>query len=480
MRRTLVAVGSVVLCSACTTPRTPTIAIEPGCAIHANVNLTGPGRIAVNGSPFTAFRTGADTDFSAFIATGGPIGDPSTGLPDTFALREAWQHQPIGAKVYRGQVVPATRILNNNRDFNNRRWVVDVQDAKLGWKGPVKSTSLVLDNTSPLRSDGFGSDPADEQMMPQFMAVGQAVPEMFFCAGERTADDANPTTWLFQSTPPDANGTGGNRFVQDILNGDNILRQNATVAGAPLPGTMGRPRPSIGAPGAPISTGHVSCAMTQSADNIATRVLHVLAVHDGKLLHSVLTDFGAVTDGDTPPFSTVNRFRAVTPWAEVQPQWGVDIGHVGNFSAVVKGQALHVFIVARTTSALRLWHTVRFNSGQWTAPRDVWRESGDAFNGSAYPFRVSAGVCPSPGASVWNDANTETVLALLGGPSGGELLSMRVVSQPQLWVNGRFPSVYSPWRTLAPGAMTQIPPASFFVRSVSVTARPFRASAMPQ
>jgi hypothetical protein len=216
--------------------------------------------------------------------------------------------------------------------------------------------------------------------------------------------------------------------------------------------------------------------MTQVDDDLATRELHMLAIRNGALYHSMASNFGPVTDGNGQVF---NRFRTVSGWGDVGQVLGGGFGNISSAAIVARPSAIHVFFIAESGGRYRLWHAVRFSAGggSWRRPVDVLSSSGDAPNGSVYSYKVSAGICPTFGATVWDAQNTELLVTLLGGPSGFEVLVIRVVSAPRQWgagVNG----VYSPWRSL-PGIPADAFNYPFIPQDVVVTARPFRDNATP-
>lgn len=456
--------------TACGTPTRTGPAIRPQCVVIADVSFSGT---VINGQAFGSTSTATTpARFTPFLAMGGPIGAPTPRLPDTYAMTESWLRFPIGAKVYRGQVVPSARILDGHeQDFLNRAWTLDVQDATTGWQplgGALQSTLTIK---------GVGPDNAPEHMAPQFLPVGTTMPTMFVCGGRRTNDDAQQSTWLFRADPPVGGQNASGRLlpIQDLLKGDSIPLPKVNLVGVPTGGNEPDPVPKIMGPGEPVTEGWLKCVMTQTEDDVSTRVLHVLALRDKQLYHAVLSDFGPVTQGT----SSFDRFRSVTPWQNIESVLGEDFGDITSFAAVAQGPALQVFAIAKKSNVYRTWHTARFPSNEWRPAHDVWKESGDAYAGNVYEYRIAAGVCPIPEATTAGDPRSEIVLAFAGGPDSRDVLTMRVVDERRLWVDGVFPSVYSNWARIPTGAMAPKLPRTFAVREVQVVARPFLPSDTP-
>ena len=101
--------------------------------------------------------------------------------------------------------------------------------------------------------------------------------------------------------------------------------------------------------------------MTQFEDDVATRELHMLTIDSGVLYHSMANDFGASPDSARHPF---NRFRAVSPWADVGQALGQNFGVIESATLVARPRMISVFFVARgSDSRYRLWHAVRQSQG---------------------------------------------------------------------------------------------------------------------
>lgn len=476
-------VAALVVCTstllvACRPPimGSPTVPVTPMCTILCDVRATSTP--AWNGQVFVSERTDPNVqhNFTVFRPMSPPRGNPgiavttaATGVADTYSINEAWLRRPGAPEVHRAQATPAERTTDSGPDFAGSAWNITAQNSGGTWSRVGNGTA----------NRGDENDPPEVAALavPQLMAVGLASPQMFGCAGGRAENNGSRTTWLIESTVP-----GGISFIQDVLNGDNYFVPNRPILSAPLVppassvGPPTPPTPTISGPGDQTGTGSVQCAMTQVDDNLATRELHLLAIRNGVLYHSMATNFGPVTDGDGRVF---NRFRTVSGWGDVGQVLGGGFGNITSAAIVARPSAINVFFIAETSGRYRLWHAVRFSSGggAWRPSVDVFSGSGDALNGSVYSFKVSVGVCPTFGATVWDAQNTELLVALLGGPSGFEVLVIRVVSAPRQWrpgVNG----VYSPWASL-PGLPDDRFNNPHIPQNVAITARPFRDNAAP-
>jgi hypothetical protein len=303
------------------------------------------------------------------------------------------------------------------------------------------------------------------------MPVGMANAFVFACAGALTADSTERSTLLYEVTNP-----SGLTFVQDLLNGDSKGFRNET--GTPVTAILS----PIAGPGDPIRNGIVQCAMTQQDDLVATRELHMIAIVNGVLYHSLASNFGP-----TQSHPTLNRFRTVSGWGDVGAALGGGYGTITSAAVVANPSSISVFFVAKDNGVYHLWHTVRFSAdGSWRPVKDVLALSGDAPSGSAFPIFVSAGVCPELGAAVWDQSTTETLIALRGGdplifPSPLAVKVIRVVAQPRQWAPG-VDGFYSPSRQIPIGPLLGATTATapmYLLRRVIVSARPFRDDAMP-
>ena len=330
-------------------------------------------------------------------------------------------------------------------DFKASAWIIDAQDNRGRWSAIGSTDGLVPARAVHSANRGDEEDdPAEAgKTVPQLMPVGIANPQMFACAGERTEDDTDRTTWLIESSSPKtAPPTGRIEFIQDLLYGDDRFVPNRP---GPLRGPASPPTPRVSGPGNPIRRGSVRCAMVQVDDNVATRELHMIGIASGGLYHAVASNFGPVTSGSN---FTFNRFRTVSPWGDVGQVLGGGFGTVVSAAIVARPSGISVLFVAQSGGSYRLWHAVRFSpGGSWRPADDVWSLSGDAPSGSVHKWQVSAGMCPAFAASVWTPQSTELVIAQWGGPAPLEPIVIRVVSTPQQWtptVNG----IYSPWRSV--------------------------------
>jgi hypothetical protein len=214
--------------------------------------------------------------------------------------------------------------------------------------------------------------------------------------------------------------------------------------------------------------------MTQVRDDTTTRVLHMLALKGGKILHALATDWGPVTQVGRPPF---NRFRSVSGWDDVLQVLGGNFGEISSVAIVGQafGSGVHVFFVAKANNRYKLWDTGRFPSGAWRQPVDVFAASGEWQTGTVYPFKVAAGECPTFGANTWNERNNEILIAIHGLSDGG-VYTLTYVSPARVWVPGRNPSNYSNLLRIRNGEWD---PSSFVINGVYVTARPFSEMATP-
>lgn len=446
------------------------VAVAPMCTIQAVFFNSNPTSDGVLVSERTDPRT--DHGFTRFRGIAGPRGNPALGFTaDVYGYSEAWLRHPVAPEVHRAQVSPAlargaaTPTSPRRDDFKGSAWSLRAQDARGAWS-PVFGTSRqrTEDRSADLVAAG--------REVPQLMPVGLATPQMFGCAGDVTDDGAERTTYLIESTAPNAaRGTpGGVVFIQDLLNGDARFvppdpRTN------PLSGTTGNPlpppSPAVSGPGNPIRSGAVQCAMRQVEDDLATRELHMLAIHNGALFHATATNWGPVTSGSGNVFS---RFRTVSPWGDVGAVLGGGFGTIVSAAIVAsRPNAVSVLFVERTGTRYRLWHAVRFSpSGSWRPADDVMLLTGDWATGHVESWQVAAGMCPAMGATSWTEQNTELVIALWGREDF-EVLVVRMA-------NG----VYSPLRSLGfLSASSTAAARSFNVPSLVVTARPFPDNAMP-
>jgi hypothetical protein len=270
------------------------------------------------------------------------------------------------------------------------------------------------------------------------MTVGSANMQMFACAGRRTEDNTARSTWLIEIFPPNtATATAGRSVpVQDVLYGDNRFVPNAP---GPLIGPADPPSPRVQGPGDQAQNGHAQCAMTQLNDDLTSRELHLTVVSQGRLYHSMASNFGPATDANGRVIT--NRFRAISGWADVSNALGINFGTVESATLVaLRPQAISIIFEADNGGRHRLWHTVRLSpgGGSWRPADDVTAASGASLTGLVESWNVAAGMCPSfdggPTAPdelayiTWNNTNT-----FVG----------RMVNTPRTWPQG-ITGLYSP------------------------------------
>jgi hypothetical protein len=361
----VVTLCSAVLVAGCapTPPGTPKpVAVAPMCTIQADFFTSNPKVDGVLVSERT--DTSRDHGFTRFRGIAGPRGNPAIGFtPDVYGYSEAWLRNPFAPEVHRAQVSPAlargaaTPTSPSPDDFKGSAWSVQAQDARGTWS-PVFGTSRkrTEDRTADLAAAG--------REVPQLMPVGLATLQMFGCGGDLTQDERERTTWLVESIAPNAarGVTGSVMFIQDMLNGDDRFvppdpRTN------PLSGTPANPlpppSPPVSGPGNPIRQGAVKCAMRQFEDNLATRELHMLAIHNGVLYHAMASNWGPVTSGS----GSFSRFRTVSPWGDVGQVLGGGFGTIVSAAIVSHPNAVSVLFVAESGGRHRLWRAVRFSAG---------------------------------------------------------------------------------------------------------------------
>lgn len=469
VRRGAIAAGAALLVS-CTTsggggggPRP--VAVAPFCAAHLITSTVVP----VNDAPVLATRTDAAAfhGFTRFGANPGPRGNSLlASTTRTYAIREAWLRRPGAPGVFRAQAHPARRP--GNGDFEGSAWSIHVQDATGAWSPVIATGSANPGNDVDDRA-------AAARTVPQLMPVGVADPRMFACAGLRTEDDTARTTSLIELTPanPAANAPAGARLIQDVLYGDDRFVPNAP---GPLIGPANPPTPTIRGPGDRARNGAATCAMVQSGDDVATRELHMLAIDGGALYHSMASDWGATTSGSGS--FTFDRFRAISPWADVGQALGVNFGTILDATVVAsRPNAVSVFFVARDGSGRhRLWHAVRFSAGggAWRPADDVLALSGGSPNGAVDPFKVAAGVCPMFGEEAAGAAPDATELVyVMYRPDDRVMTGGRIVSTPRAWSVG-LPGTHSPLASMTSLLSTTSDPTRMHTLDhVVIATRPF-------
>ena len=399
----------------------PNLAEAPRCTILASSFAINP----VVDSVLVSERTDPSTThgFTRFREISAPRGNPAVGFtPDIYGVSEAWTRNSVGSVVVRAQAHPARRPIAG--DFKGSAWTIHTQDARGAWSIPIAGGSANQGNE--LDDAAVGS-----VTVPQLMPVGLASPQVFGCAGVRSEDDSVRSTWLIQITPADAAaGTPSQvRGIQDVLNGDDRFIGNPSV---PLGGVGPNvpPTPRInGLPGNPVREGSVKCAMMQFEDNVASRELHMLAIRNGVLHHSMASNFTTATRSTGLTF---NRFNTVSTWGDVGHALGGGFGNIVDAVMVARPNAVSVFFVAESGGTFKLWHAVRFsaNGGSWRVADDVFGKIGIFPRGRIDKFRVAAGMCPTMGQPY----TSELVYAMWVGDQ--DIQIGRVVSTPRHWVAG--------------------------------------------
>jgi hypothetical protein len=447
-----------------------TVAVEPRCTLLLVDTAVNPKTDVALVSERT--DPSVEHGFTRFRALGGPRGNPAVGFTaDVYGISEAWSRNTSGSVVYRAQAHPASRPTAG--DFQGSAWSLSAQDAAGAW-------SPVFAAISATRSKDDQDDVVTAgAATPQLMAVGVANPEVFGCAGARSEDKSVRSTWLIRAAAPNAAArtSGSVSLIQDLLNGDD--RFVPGIPGGPLTGPPPTrpPKPKItGRPGDPVREGSVRCAMRQLQDDVATRELHMLAISNGVLYHSMASDFGpTVTDGGAG--ITFDRFRAVSPWADVGQALGGGFGKVVDAAIVAHPSAVSVFFVDESAGRFRLWHAVRFSSaGTWRAADNVLALNGGRTpgDGVSFGFRVAAGRCPVPGKPedselvyvMWDNANR---IIWLG----------RFSSSSQEWVpgvSGNYSPLFDLSKLLAGTSDTS---RQNTIQSMAILTRPFRDDATP-
>lgn len=478
MDRSLALLAAAALAAAsCTTTGTagpPLVPLKPLCTVQVSAWM--PALPNWNGTVFVADRDGgvpgpavSGADFSPFHAPGGPLGNPAalTGSPfvDVYGIGEGWFRSLTVNEVDRGQLTPDVIEESGTKTSNGGTQFFSVEPQTGSFNG-------VSDSSFQAAKGVFEPTIDTVEAAPRFLFVGQAEPHMFACAGGVAQNHSDPTTWLFEITGAGTT-TRQLMFVQDVLNGDDKFTPCDPKTAPLCDPKAGKPQPSISGPGDDKSVnGIVACAMTQDGDALATRALHLVSLKDGKIWHSMETNFPTAND----------RFRDHTPWVEVLPvalaNTGVDLGQVESVAITARYQALHVFFVTSKNGRHFLFHTVRFPNGTWRLPVDVFADSGDATSGVTNAIRVGAGTCPAPGMDPNADPQAEMLVGLIGlGGPGQTIYTVRILDSSVDWgVPGRPPSPYAPWRSIGDGALDT---SKFSVRGVRVVARPFSDLATP-
>ncbi len=337
---------------------------------------------------------------------------------DVYGVSEASMQTPSGTVLVRAQAHDAGRFA----DFAGGGWSMRARNVAAGG-----AFSPVFASGRANRANEQDDPAAAAAALPQLMTVGSANEQMFACAGGRSNDDAVRTTNLLEVKPPTGSSAapGSTAFIQDLLNGDDRFVRNRP---GPLIGPANPPTPTItNRPGNPVREGSVRCAMTQLGDDVATRELHMLAISNGVLYHSVATDFSRATDGGG---FTFERFNTVSPWGDVAQALGHNFGTIVAAAIVARPTAVSVFFVAQSGGRYRLYHTVRFSNGSWRPADDVLALNGATLTGTNFPFKVAAGFCP-----VYGQPSQQELNYLIW--DGDKSVHVgRVVTTPQQWEPG--------------------------------------------
>jgi hypothetical protein len=289
--------------------RTPTVAVVPMCTILCEVMDGGPhGRVVVSDRDDPL----AVNDFTPFRPMNPPLGDPNLPFafggepfPDTLGISEAWLPFPGAPEVHRAQATLARNSGPVEPNFTGSAWNISVQASNGTWSLPFARGTA----NSGMEPDTFD---AARVTVPQLMPVGVANLRMFACAGLRTEDGADRSTWLIEATAPNvARGPNGSSTpIQDLLHGDDRFVPNKPIPAQPLsPAGFGPATPPIPGVVGIGDRGPVRCALRQLGDDVATRQLHMLTIENGTLYHSLASDSGRrVSVGRCWP-SARGRFR---------------------------------------------------------------------------------------------------------------------------------------------------------------------------
>ena len=343
-------------------PATPTVPISPFCSIVESESFINPPLHESNSTE----RLDATTanHFNRIHDTSGPRNNPFIfNNTDLYAVDEVWLHR-ASAAVVRASVHPANRV--NTTDGLASAWSIRFQDASGKWSGDLAKGSA-----------NGGNDMDDPQtaarMVPQLMTVGSATTEVFACAGGRTEDNTGRTTWLLEVTPPATATSATNpgvtvMSIQDVIYGDDHFLPNAP---GPLRGPANPPTPNVHGPGDAAHNGSVQCAMTQVGDNVATRELHMIALYNGVLYHSMASNYSTPT---SDPNGNFKRFASISPWASVTQALGGTFGDVVSAAIVASRQsAVSVFFVAKAGAQFTQDRTItRFASRRTADPGVPW------------------------------------------------------------------------------------------------------------
>ncbi|HSE19475.1 MAG TPA: hypothetical protein VLB46_20600 [Pyrinomonadaceae bacterium] len=204
-------VASIVL-SNCNTPppATPARPIDGMCVLHADVFAANT--ISLYSKVFTAVRdsTSSSTGFGNFARVNGPFGDSSLSntnvdaLPSVYAISETWFRGVSFNESVRAQVIPALRTDGNGQPVpgepgtcTSSRWQIFAQDFTGAWKTVSQPARL----SAYARDQIADNNATTVAQLPQWMHIGSATPQLFFCGGTLTGDRKEQTTTLFEYTP---------------------------------------------------------------------------------------------------------------------------------------------------------------------------------------------------------------------------------------------------------------------------------------
>ena len=457
----------------CTSPPAgpPARALDAMCVLHSDAWALNA--ISLNSKVFTAKRDSAtsSTGFGEFRSVAGPFGDGTLGvtnldgLPSVYAISEAWFRGLSFNEAVRAEVIPALRtdpagnpLIGEPGSGTGSRWRVAAQDFTGAWRGVGQARR----NSAYARDQVADNNSTTVAQLPQWMHVGELTPQLFFCAGTLTGDMAQVTSSLFEYTPAglDPRARPSIIEIQDVLNGDDRFRPDPPPE-PPVGGNrIAPPAPVIAGPSPQILLNQVvQCAMTQNADDVTTRILHVVAVSGTQLLHAMLSNFGPVTQPlSNGTVATFSRFRTVSTWREITQAFPASTFGALEHVAVVaaRDRTLHIFFVGHGNDGrYKLWHTKRFVNDVFSLPLDVLQASGDSNTGTVYNMPVSAAFCPARGNRhpTTSDLDEEIVVAWTDVDTRS-IVVRQVVRTPREWAVGRGASAYSPMQIVQPSGLT--------------------------
>jgi hypothetical protein len=418
---------AATILAGCTTQNTstssqPRIPLAPTCAVNWTSFFDNPEM----NSPNRSWRIDATAN-SGFDRSRSPrvgLGDGLVGIQEVVAFDEVWFRHPFEPQMILAQVVPITRA--SAIVPNRYNWSISATDAR-----GVRSAIIGTGGMTPQGQTETRESAAE--MLPRFMPVGVFTPQMFACVRDFSDDQRVLTTRLVEIIPPAQSSPASIMDIQDLLSGDTRFVPSAP---GPLRGPALPPVPTLSGTGAPVTSGVVKCAMLQRDDDVTTRTLHMLVVHNGMLLHSLASNFSnPQSNGGTG--STLTRFNAISPWGNVGDALGGGFGTITSASVVPAGPGgISVYFMAEKNGRYRLYHATRLQNGTWSAVEDVLALNGDAPNGTVYRYDVEANICPEPNATSWTNANTEQLITLQGGANPYTASVIRRTPVAREWVQG--------------------------------------------